>query len=428
MKRFLTPFLALALVGGLLAQTPSAQHSAPLSVGTPTEVGLSPERLTRIDAAMQRAIDAEQVPGVAYLVARHGKIVHVGALGTANAAGKPLTDDAIFRIASQTKAITTTAVMMLWEEGHFRLDDPVAEFLPEFADPVVLVGYDEKTGHYVTRPAEGPITIRQLLTHQSGIGYGIIDRNPDLKQIFIAAGTTDLFTTEAVVLADNIKAIATLPLAQDPGGPFHYSLGLDVAGRLVEVVSGMSYDAFLRTRIFEPLGMVDTQFYLREDQLDRLVEVQQPGEDGGWVPYLGTEHYRTAYPAEGARSYFGGGAGLTSTLRDYAAFLQMYLNGGEAKGVRLLSRTTIATMMTMQTELRPYLDMGLGFGLLNEKGVREGGQGPAGTFSGGGYFNTGFFASAEEGIIGLSFKQTRNQQGDDSGWIFRQLVFAAIDD
>jgi CubicO group peptidase (beta-lactamase class C family) len=428
MKRLLTPFLALALATGLLAQTPSAQHSAPLSDGTPAEVGLSPERLSRIDAAMQRAIDAGKIPGIAYLVARHGKIVHVGALGTANADGKPLTDDAIFRIASMTKAITTTAVMMLWEEGYFRLDDPVADFLPEFANPVVLEAYDKETGHYVTRPAKGPITIRQLLTHQSGIGYGIIDRNPDLKQIFIAAGTTDLFTTEPVVLADNIKKVAAQPLAQDPGGPFHYSLGLDVAGRLVEVVSGLSYDEFLRTHIFEPLGMVDTQFYLREDQLDRLVDVQQPGEDGGWITYEGTEHYDTAYPAEGARSYFSGGAGLTSTLRDYAAFLQMYLNGGEYNGVRLLSRTTIATMMTMQTELRPYLDMGLGFGLLNDKGVNEGGQGPAGTFSGGGYFNTGFFASAEEGILALNCKQTRHQQDDDSGWIFRQLVFAAIDD
>ena len=377
---------------------------------------------------IEQAIAEEQVPGAVVLIARHGKIAYTKAYGTADPAGSPLQTDSIFRIASQTKAITTTAVMMLWEEGHFRLDDPLSMYLPEFANPEVLEAYDEATGHYITRPAQHEITIRHLITHNSGIGYGIIDRDARMKQIYIDAGVTDLYSTEPVVLADNVKKIAALPLVFDPGKAFHYSEGLDVAGRLVEVVSGLSFDVFLRTRIFEPLGMVDTQFYLRPDQVDRLVTVQQPGEESGWIKYEGTEHYDADYPMKGARTWFGGGAGLTSTVRDYAAFLQMYLNGGEYQGTRLLSRTTIKTMMAHQSDLAVTGYYGLGFSVLNADGVAHGGLGGLNTFSGGGYFNTKFFADPNEQLLGMIFKQTRGQKGDQTTDKFMQLTFAAIDD
>ncbi|MDA8527309.1 beta-lactamase family protein [Opitutaceae bacterium] len=414
-------------VAGAIAQTPSANHSPTLIPTAPGEVGLSPDRLDRIDTMIEDAIAAEQIPGAVALIARNGKIAYHRAFGSADPTGTPLEIDSIFRIASQTKAITSTAVMMLWEEGHFQLDDPVSKFLPEFANPTVLVAYGEDTKRYSTRPAKREITIRHLITHNSGIGYGIIDRDPRMKQIYIDAGITDLYTTEPVVLADNVKKIAALPLVQDPGEGFHYSEGLDVAGRLVEVISGQPYDEFLRTRIFEPLGMKDTQFYLSDAQADRLVTVQTPGTDG-WKKYIGTDHYDADYPIKGARTWFGGGAGLTSTVRDYAAFLQMYLNGGEYLGTRLLSRTTIETIMAFQTELTATKYYSLAFGVVTPAGVAHGGLGGLNTFSGGGYFNSSYFADPEEKVLAMIFKQTRGQVGDQTAWKFAQMTFAAIDD
>jgi hypothetical protein len=206
-----------------------------------------------------------------------------------------------------------------------------------------------------------------------------------------------------------------------------YAFHLDVAGRLVEVISGQPYDEFLRTRIFEPLCMKDTQFYLSDAQADRLVTVQTPGTDG-WEKYIGTDHYDADYPIKGARTWFGGGAGLTSTVRDYAAFLQMYLNGGEYLGTRLLSRTTIETIMAFQTELTATKYYSLAFGVVTPAGVAHGGLGGLNTFSGGGYFNSSYFADPEEKVLAMIFKQTRGQVGDQTAWKFAQMTFAAIDD
>jgi len=424
---------SLLLVAGICAvtswaQTPTGQVTALLTSASPESANMSPARLDRIDAMIEQAIAKEQVPGAVALIARHGKIVYHRAFGRGDPDGTPLDQDSIFRIASQTKAITATAVMMLWEEGHFRLNDPLSKFLPEFANPQVLEAYDEATGRYITRPAASEITIRQLITHNAGIGYGIIDRDPRMKQIYIDAGITDLFSTEAVVLADNVKKIAALPLIFDPGKAFHYSEGLDIAGRLVEVVSGLPFDKFLQTHIFGPLGMTDTQFYLRPDQVDRLVTVQQPGADGGWIKYQGTEHYDADYPMKGARTWFSGGAGLTSTVEDYVKFLQMYLNGGVYNGTRLLSRTTIDTIMAHQSDLADTSFFGIAFRVVNEAGGAEGGLGGIETFSGGGYFNTSYFADPHEQLVGMIFKQTRNQKDDETSWKFMQLTFAAIDD
>tara|TARA_B110000483_G_scaffold25780_1_gene30683 strand:- start:2271 stop:3557 length:1287 start_codon:yes stop_codon:yes gene_type:complete len=428
MRLTLRLFTTLVLgVSTLSAQTSSNQHSEPLADASPVSVGLSPERLDRIDTMIEDAIAAEQIPGAVALIARDGKIAYHRAFGTADPDGRELQLDSIFRIASQTKAITSTAIMMLWEEGHFKLDDKLSKFLPEFANPTVLVAYGHDTRRYSTRPANNGITIRQLITHNSGIGYGIIDRDPRMKQIYIDAGITDLFATEPVVLADNVKKLAALPLLFEPGKEFHYSEGLDVAGRLVEVLSGLPYDEFLRTRIFEPLGMKDTQFYLSDDQVDRLVTVQRPGKEG-WLKYEGTEHYDADYPIKGARTWFSGGAGLTSTVRDYAAFLQMYLNGGEYRGTRLLSRTTIKTIMAFQSELADTKYYGLAFSVLTPEGVSHGGLGGINTFSGGGYFNTSYFADPEERLLAMIFKQTRGNVGDETGAKFSQLTFAAIDD
>jgi CubicO group peptidase (beta-lactamase class C family) len=336
--------------------------------------------------------------------------------------------DAIFRIASQTKAITSTAVMMLWEEGKFRLDDPISKFIPEFKNPQVLQNFRYGDTSYTTVAANKEITIRHLLTHTSGLGYGVIDGDERMRMIYHKAGIIDLYSTANVSIEDNIKKLAKLPLHHNPGEKYTYSEGLDVLGYLIEIVSGMPFDEFLRKRLFDPLGMQDTWFYLPEAKADRLVKVHRK-VNGKWENFPVT-FYDPQYPVKGAKRFFSGGAGLSSTAKDYATFLQMYLNGGELNGVRILSRTTIETMMQNQVGSlwgggKHY---GLAFGVVTEKGVAEGGIGSLGTFDWGGYFNTQYFADPQEKIIGIIMKQTSQTAGDQTGWKFRQMVFTLVDD
>ena len=303
--------------------------------------------LDRIDNMCQEAIAASKIPGAVALVARNGKIVYWKAFGMAdNESGRKMKKDDIFRIASQTKAITATAVMILWEEGKFRLDDPISTYIPEFKNPQVLNTFNPADSSYTTKPAVGEITIRQLLDHTSGLGYGLISDDERIRKIYQKAGIVDAFCSENVTIGDNIKKLAKLPLLFNPGERFNYCEGLDVLGYLIEIESGMPLDVFLRTRLFEPLGMNDTWFYLPEEKASRLVSVQKP-DNGKWVRYPVT-FYDPDYPVKGAKKFFPGGAGLSSTAKDYATFLQMYLNGGELNGKRILSRTTIQAMMGNQ--------------------------------------------------------------------------------
>lgn len=412
-------------------QTPSFQTSAPLSEGTAKSAGMSEERLARIDAMLTGAIEDRQIPGAVALVARNGVIVYHKAFGLAEAGtGRNLRKDDIFRIASQTKAITATAVMMLWEEGKFRLDDPISDYIPEFKDPQVFDTFNASDSSYTTIPANREITIRHLLTHTSGLGYGAIDGDERFRKIYQKAGIVDLFTTRPLTIGENVRKLARLPLHHHPGEQYTYSEGLDVLGYFIEILSGMPLDEFFRTRIFDPLGMDDTWFYLPREKHDRLVEVQT-FQDGEWVRYTPSIDYDPDYPVKGAGAFFSGGAGLCSTAKDYATFLQMYLNLGELNGIRLLSRTTIRVIMANQIgELRvhPGEYYGLAFGVFNEQGEAIGGQGSAGTFEWGGYFNTQYFADPQEQLIGIIMKQTQETSGDQTAWKFSQLVGQAVDD
>ena len=427
-RAYFTAVLFL-LINLSFAQTPSQKKSPPLSEATPQSVGISPERLKKLDAMLEESMKNDENPGLVALVARNGKIVYHTAKGSSDAiSGKAMTKDAIFRIASQTKAITSTAVMMLWEEGKFRLDDPISKFIPEFNNPRVLQNFRYADTTFTTTPANKEITIRHLLTHTSGLGYGVIDGDERMRMIYKKAGIIDLYTTENVSIGDNIKKLAALPLHHNPGEKYTYSEGLDVLGYLIEIVSGMPFDRFLRTRLFDPLGMSDTWFYLPESKAERLVKVQRKVE-GKWENFPVT-FYDPQYPVSGAKMFFSGGAGLSSTAKDYATFLQMYLNGGELNGVRILSRKTIETMMKNQIGdlwggAKHY---GLAFGVVTENGVAEGGIGSEGTFDWGGYFNTQYFADPKEKIIGILMKQTSQTSGDQTGWKFRQMVFTLLDD
>lgn len=416
--------------GILAAQTKSLKKSPVLTEGVPLSVGISEERLQKLDQMLADEVNNGNLPGLTALVARNGKIVLWKAYGLANSeTGKIMKRDDIFRIASQSKAITSTAVMMLWEEGKFRLDDPISKFIPEFKNPMVLKTFSYSDTSWTGEPAKSEITIRQLLTHTSGIGYGMIDPDERFKMIYDKADVTDIFSTREIYIKDFIKRLGKLPLHHHPGEKFTYAMGLDVLGYLVEICSGMPFDKFLKSRIFDPLGMNDTYFYLPEDKYQRLVSIQIK-ENDKWKTFT-NKSYDPEYPVHGAKTFFAGGSGLCSTVKDYATFLQMYLNGGELNGIRLLSRKTVDVIMANQTgELFGFPDRchGLAFGVTTQKGEEKGGNGSEGTFDWGGYFNTQYFADPKEKIIGLIFKQTQGPVKDDTSWKFRQMIYQTIDD
>lgn len=433
MKKLLLLLLVSAQLTAL-AQTKSARNSPALVEGTPESAGMSAERLARMDNIFQQAIANKEVPGVAAIVIRNGKIVYYKSFGMAdNAANRSLKKDDIFRIASMSKAITSTAVMMLWEEGKFQLDDPISKYIPEFRNPTLISSFSFKDTSYTTEPAKSEITIRQLITHTSGIGYGEIDGDERFKAIYKKAGITDLFTTEPVTIGESVRKLAKLPLHHNPGEKFTYSEGLDVLGYFIEVVSGMSFSDFLKKRLFEPLGMQDTYFYLPEQKAGRLVAVQRPSKTGDWERYPVT-FYDPNYPISGAKTFYSGGAGLSSTARDYAIFLQMYLNGGELGGKRILSRTTVQSILSNQTDTLlgnpQHADSfyGLAFGVQTARGAARGGNGSEGTFTWGGYFNTNYFADPKEKVVGVIMKQTQQTKGDNLNDLFRQIIFQSIDD
>jgi CubicO group peptidase (beta-lactamase class C family) len=429
--RNLTKLLFILMIFSGCTQSPTFRKSLPLTDGTPESVGMSAERLARIDSMLSEAVRHDKIPGAVALVARHGTIVFHKAFGMAdNQSGRIMKKDDIFRIASQTKAVTSTAVMILWEEGKFSLDDPISMYIPEFKNPQVLKDFHDRDTTYTTVPAAGEITIRQLLNHTSGLGYGAIDSDPAIRMIYHKAGIYDVFTSDNVTIGDNIKKLARLPLLFNPGEKYKYCEGLDVLGYLVELQSGMPLDQFMRKRIFDPLGMNDTWFYLPEDKSTRLVSVQKP-ENGKWVRFPVT-FYDPDYPIKGAKKFFPGGAGLVSTPKDYATLLQMYLNGGELNGHRILSRTTIRAMMGNQNtriwdaDAENYYAMA--FSVNTKKGQDKGGTGSEGTFSWGGYFNTSYFADPKEDVIGILMKQTQDTDRDDTQGKFSVLVGQAIND
>lgn len=423
--KFLSLLFSFFLVVNLSAQ-PAAN---PLKSASPESVGMSSDRLARIDAMCNQAIQDKEVPGMVVLIARKGKIVYNKAFGSADeSSNRPFATNDIFRIASQTKAITSTAVMMLWEEGKFQLDDPISKYIPEFKDQKVLTRFKYSDTSFVAEPVKKEITIRHLLTHTSGLGYGVIDGDERFKMLYHKAGITDLYSTKSVTIKESVLKLAKLPLHHHPGEKYVYSEGLDVLGYFIEVVSGMPFDKFLKTRIFDPLGMTDTWFYLPENLHARLVPVQYP-KDGQWKNYP-TTFYDPDYPKKGAKTFFSGGAGLSSTAEDYATFLQMYLNKGKLNGHRLLSRTTINIILSNQIgdlwgDENFY---GLAFGLTGKKGAAKGGNASEGSFWWGGYFNTNYFADPQEDVIGIIMKQTQGLSVDNTTWRFKNLIMQAVDD
>lgn len=388
----------------LLHQYSFAQKNI-LRNGLPATNGFSAERLQRIDVVLKQYIDSNWIKGAVGFIARNGNIVYNKSFGVND--GQPLRTDAIFRIASQTKAITSTAVMMLFEEGKFLLDDPISKYIPAFAHPQVLSSFNEKDSTYTTVNAKREITIRDLLTHTSGIDYAQIG-SAKMKAIYAKEGLEAGFVPNKKLLADDINKLGKLPLAVNPGEKFIYGLSIDVLGRLVEVVSGLSLDDFFRKRIFEPLGMNDTYFQIPPAKQNRLVTVYtEEAKTRRPIPWNSQVFPGTTvdYPVNN-NGYFAGGAGLVSTISDYAVFLQMFLNGGEYNGHRILSRHTIGLMMQNQIGDLSLGDnkFGLGFELTTAKGSAKLGQ-SEGCFSWGGFFGTIYWGDPKENMVALLFIQ-----------------------
>lgn len=400
----------------------------------PNVVGMNDVQLQKIDKIVQQYIDSQWIGGATCIVTRHGKIVYHKAFGYKDAAKKsPEMVDDIFRIASQTKAITSVAVMMLLEDGKFLLDDPISKYLPEFAKPTILDKFNEKDSSYSTIPSKKEITIRQLLTHTSGIGYAQIG-SKEANAIYAKADiTAGIGVAKGRILSKDMKRCAKLPLMHTPGEKFTYGLNTDVLGYLVEVISGQPLDVFFRTRIFNPLGMKDTWFYLPKEKQGKLVALhvedslghiyQAPKEiqrNGSWI---------SDYPnLEG--TYFSGGAGLSSTTLDYAIFLEMIRNGGKYNGKRLLSQKSIAIMTQNQIgnlSLGGNSKFGLGFQISGEGSNAIMGLNP-GTISWGGAFSSTYWVDLKAGIVGQFFlNQTPNSHSDLHDK-FKLLVNTAIED
>lgn len=390
------------------------------------EAGFLPQRLSRIDELLEKHVKDQNIPGAVALIVRNGKIVYHKAFGYSDVEKRAsLKKDDIFRIASQSKAITSLAVMMLWEEGKFLLDDPVSRYIPEFKNPKVLKSFNPGDSSYTAEPATREITIRQLLTHSSGIDYAVIG-SPEFKAIYAKAGVPSGIGNDTDVLADKMKILGGMPLKHQPGERFTYGLNTDVLGYLVEIWSGMSFDEFLNERIFAPLGMKDTYFYLPRNKHNRLVALH--GVRDGKAYKLREGAYDAAitdYPKVRG-TYFSGGAGLSSTAEDYAKFLQLFLNHGEFNGARLLSRKTVELILTDQL---PDLDneFGLGFGLETEKNDY---RSPAsvGSFSWGGAFSTSYWADPKENLIGVIYTNVFNNPYGYISEKFKVLTYQAIAD
>jgi len=380
-------------------------------------------RLGRLDSALQKLVDNGTIPHAVTFVAHKGKVVHYKAFGWRNVENKiPVQKDDIFRMASQTKAITAVCVMTLFEEGKILLDDPVKKYIPEFRNPQVLVAFNEKDSTFTTRPADKDITIRHLLTHTSGISYG---NGSPLLRIYTKKGIPTLNTLGNKSLAEVIRTLATCPLEHDPGEKFTYGMSLDVLGYLIEVVSGKPIDQYFRERIFEPLGMNNTYFNVPKDNQNRLVTLYQKDINSALTKNP-SELYQT-YPYAGAQTFFSTGAGLSGTVEDYAKFCQMILNGGEFNGKRILGRKTVELMCRNQVkDLRGEIGFGLAFDDFRAQYAAKS-IASEGSLRWGGMFGTDYIIDPKEDLILLFYINLQpNNTGIDLKVLFHNLVYQAL--
>ena len=409
----------------ILAGAAFTSQAAVLPEAKPEDVGMSSQRLARLDATMQRAVDSGELPGVVILIARDGRLAYAKSFGWQDREKKiAMRNDSIFRIYSMTKPVVSVAAMILVEEGRLGLHEPVSKFIPEFKD--MKVGLEVKDAATGTSTlslvnAKRQITVQDLLRHTSGLTYGILGQDTPIKKMYRDA---EIFS-QKWVLADFARALAKLPLVYEPGSTWEYGHSTDVLGRVVEVVSGQSLDVFLSERIFKPLKMVDSGFHVPADKLNRLA---QPAPDvyTGKTPEL----LDVTKPA----TFFAGGHGMVSTAGDYLRFGQMLENGGELEGVRILGPKTVENMTA--NHLNPNISpgptflpgpghgFGLGFGTRLETGQSEW-PGTSGDYYWGGYAGTYFWVDPLEDLVPVLMSQEPVRRPHYRS-LLRNLVYQAI--
>jgi CubicO group peptidase (beta-lactamase class C family) len=396
-----------------------SESPSPLPIVTPASVGLSAERLERLSRVLGAEVARGRVPGAVALIARNGRVAYFEAFGERDpVAGSPMAKDSIFRIYSMTKPVVSVAAMMLWEEGRFFLDEPIGKYLPELNDLKVAVQRDGSLEHV---PTSRKITIQDLFRHTSGLTYEFRGSGPIHKMYMDAK-----IYTRNQSNADQTATLGRMPLIHQPGSRWEYSRSTDVLGRLIEVLSGETLGAFLQTRIFAPLGMVDTAFHVPQSKHSRLAEAfAKDPESGGTVQLL---EVRTAPKFE------SGGGGLVATANDYARFLQMMLNRGSLEGIRLLSRKTVELMtadhlgaITGAPDLLvPGYGFGLGFAVRLQAGISAM-PGSVGQYFWGGLAGTTFWVDPAENLFGILLIQAPGQR-EYFRLLFRDMVYSAFAD
>jgi CubicO group peptidase (beta-lactamase class C family) len=411
-RKFIAAALVATLLGGGSTAALAASNKPAIVAAAPESVGFSAEGLKKLDAHMQGLVDTGHLPGVTTMLVRHGKIVNYEVHGKKGFDGPPMTKDTIFRIYSQTKPVTGVAMMILYEEGKWKLDDPVSKYIPEFASLRVFKGVNAD-GSFDTVPADRPPTLREIMSHSGGFAYGLVPDNP-IDKAYVSTGVLSAKSSQ-----DFVQKVAALPLVAQPGTRWKYSVSVDIQGLLIEKLSGMSLGDFMQKRIFTPLNMTDTGFWLPAQKMDRLASL-----------YLWGPKQQKLVPAEGFMvldiskppALPSGGGGLVSTNADYARFAQMLLNGGELEGHRILKPETVKLMRTnalsdaiMNSNDPPFnTAAGKGFGLDFAVVLDSAKAGPygQGTFSWGGAAGTWFWIDPTNDLFFLGMIHILNKGGD----------------
>ena len=421
------PTVLAVLVALLVALVPSSLLAQGLTRAEPEAVGMSSERLDRLTEALDGYVEDGRLAGAVAIVVRRGRIAYLEAVGQRDvASGSPMTDDAIFRIASQTKALVSTGVMLLQEEGRLLITDPVGDYLPAFKNTTVAEPND--AGGYDVVPPRRPITIRDLLTHTAGISYG---NGPAADKWQDAEITGWYFANRDETVGDVMARLAELPLDAHPGEAWIYGYNTDILGAMIEEISGQTLGAFLGERLLGPLGADDTHFFLPVDKVHRLATVYSSTDDGGIerAPDPGHMVGQGAY-VHGPRKSFSGGAGLLSTATDYATFLQMMLNGGTFDGTRVLSRKTVESMTVDHLDgiaFRPGQGFGLGFSIMKNPAA-IGLPASAGEFGWGGAYHSTYWVDPAEEMVVVYLTQLIPARGIDDHGKLRTLIHQAIID
>lgn len=420
---------AASLILGLtapLALSFAIPLAAAQDLATPDSVGMSASRLALLDSNLQRYVDEAKLAGQVYVLMRRGEVVAHEANGMQDIEdGVPMSTDTLFRIASQTKAITSLGIMMLQERGLLDINAPLSRYLPEWKEMQVAVA--NSSGGYTLEPARREITLRHLLTHTGGMSYG----NGVAASAWAQASIQGwYFADREEPVRDTIARMASLPLDAHPGEQWIYGYNTDILGAVIEQVSGQDLASFFATEIFAPLGMNDTHFYLPANKRGRLATVYRPA-DGGVeaIPETNGMQSQGLYD-EGPRQSFSGGAGLLSTASDYAKFLQMTLNGGELNGTRLVSRKTIELMTTDHLgdiAFQPGQGFGLGFSIATDLGLR-GTLGSEGEYAWGGAYHSVYWVDPVEDLLVVYLTQIIPATNLDDHTTLRNGVYQAIVD